>query len=108
MKVYVKLPDEDPQLWEIPNDLRSLQHIVGGFIETLTICRDVVLIFNEEGRLLHLPYNCQICGVDLVSPVIFAGIKDDDFSDIKYDDRILRAVFPKLYKGCAHHREATS
>lgn len=32
----------------IPNDLRTLQQLVGGYIETVTIATDAVVICNEE------------------------------------------------------------
>ncbi|MBS6476095.1 MAG: DUF3846 domain-containing protein, partial [Clostridiales bacterium] len=54
---------------------------VGGYIETVTLATDCVLIVNEEGRLLDLPYNCNICGLDLFGTVIVAGVDGDEFAD---------------------------
>ena len=42
---------------EVDNTLEALQKVVGGYIETCTICTDAVAIINEEGRLLGLPIN---------------------------------------------------
>ena len=71
-----------PVIIEIDNTLEALQNLVGGYIETLTVFEDAVLIFNEEGRLQGLPYNCTLCGVDLVGPVVLAGIDGDEFTDV--------------------------
>ncbi len=66
---------------EIDNTLEALQNLVGGYIETLTVFEDAVLIFNEEGRLRGMPYNCTFCGVNLVGPVVLAGVDGDEFTD---------------------------
>lgn len=41
----------------IKNELKALQETVGGYIETLTLAEGVVLICNEEGKLLKLEPN---------------------------------------------------
>lgn len=37
--------------------LRELQDIVGGYIETLPVANDQLMIINEEGKLMRLPIN---------------------------------------------------
>ncbi len=71
-----------PVIIEIDNTLEALQNLVGGYIETLTVFEGAVLIFNEEGRLRGLPYNITFCGVDLVGPLVLAGVDGDEFTDI--------------------------
>lgn len=39
--------------------LEELQAIVGGYIEVINLRDDKVMIINEEGKLMHLPYNHQ-------------------------------------------------
>ena len=59
----------------IENSLSNMQRIVGGYIETVNIAEDAVIVCNEEGRLIGLPENkslpvrgfcgdCFICGAD--------------------------------------------
>ena len=62
--------------------LEELQATVGGYIETVTIATDAVIICNEEGRLQGLPHNCRIFGVDFVGPILIAGVDEDEFSDL--------------------------
>ncbi len=31
---------------------------------------------------MGLPYNCDICGVSFVGPIIFVGIDDEEFTDV--------------------------
>lgn len=55
MKVIYKAPGCAPEPRDIPNTLEELQATVGGYIETVTIASDAVIICNEEGRLRGLP-----------------------------------------------------
>ena len=82
IKVIVKRPFEPVgRIREIDNTLKALQEIVGGYIETVTMTSDAVIICNEEGRLMGLPDNCSICGVNFVGTIIAAGVKRDRFTD---------------------------
>jgi hypothetical protein len=65
------------------NKLEAFQEFVGGYIETFTLQNDMVVICNEEGRLLDMKHNVVINGVAFVGPVIIAGVKGDEFSSIK-------------------------
>ena len=80
--VYVKEPGEAPEERVIDNTLEALQDIVGGYIETVTLSADLVIICNEEGRRLGLEHNCKICGVDFVGTIIIAGIYRDEFDNV--------------------------
>lgn len=82
IKVIIKRPDEDGHVAWISNTLDNLQRTVDGFIETITIARDLVIICNEEGRIKHLEPNCSIAGVSFVGTIILAGIKGEEFGDI--------------------------
>lgn len=81
IKVIIKQPGKEPYTAWISDSLENLQRTVGGYIETVTLATDCVLIVNEEGRLLDLPYNCSICGLDLFGTVIVAGVNGDEFAD---------------------------
>lgn len=58
MTVVYKEPGCAPEVREIGNTLRDFQTCVGGYIETITLATDAVIICNEEGRLMGLPHNC--------------------------------------------------
>ena len=68
------------------NTLKALQREVSGYIETVTIASDAVIICNEEGRILGLPDNCRVCGVDFVGTVLIVGTKGDEFCDVPEAD----------------------
>ena len=60
-------PNELPKKIIIKNTLKEKQKLVDGLIEYVYLpnCNDVVLICNEEGKLLGLPPNRDI-GYDIV------------------------------------------
>ena len=85
MKVLIKKPGRMSVLSEIENDLETMQNIVGGYIEVVTVQRfgkEVAVICNEEGRLQGLPFNCVVDGIPLVGTLIMCGVDGEDFTDI--------------------------
>lgn len=76
----------------VPNDLHTLQDLVGGYIETVTVQvgPQVIVICNEEARLKRLPYNCTIEGKDYTGkfdcpfygPILLVGANGDEFTDV--------------------------
>ena len=89
MKVLYKKPGEAPEIREVENDLKPLQELVGGYIETVKV-GDVVIICNEEGKLKGLPINFFVNAngyIDaIVGPAIFCRSEGFDFTDIKDED----------------------
>lgn len=80
MKAIIKKPNEQAEIIEIDNTLKSLQEAVGGYIETVTLAKDCCIICNEEGRLQGLPYNLNFCGITLVGTILFVGVSGDEFT----------------------------
>ena len=85
IRVLRKRPGEPWNLGLIQNDLESLQHFVDGYIETVTITSDLVLICNEEGRIRNMEYNTNILNLPIYGPIIIAGVNKDEFDDIPAD-----------------------
>ena len=82
MKAIRKQPGCAPEIIEVENTLEALQQEVGGYIETVTIASDAVVICNEEGVPLGMPYNCRFFGVDFVGTVLIVGTKGEEFCDV--------------------------
>ena len=89
MKAIRKEPGCEPELIDIDNTLKALQTEVGGYIETVTIASDAVVICNEEGRILGLPDNCRVCGVDFVGTIRVVGRNKDEFCDVPEADFLM-------------------
>ena len=98
IKAIIKRADSKPYVTWISNTLENLQNLVDGYIETVTLAKDMVIICNEEGRLLDLPRNCNICGVDFVGDILFVGVDKDEFSDVPIEFRDFKRLFPQLWE----------
>ena len=59
MKVIIVKPFTQPYIKEIKNNLRSMQEVVGGYIEVIYPFddRNIALVCNEEGKLEGLTPN---------------------------------------------------
>lgn len=89
MKAIRKKPGCAPEIIEVENTLKALQDEVGGYIETVTIASDAVVICNEEGRLCGLPYNCRFVCVDFVGTILVVGRNKDEFCDVPEADFLM-------------------
>ena len=82
MKAIRKKPGCEPELIDIDNTLKALQQEVGGYSVAVTLPYGAALICNEEGRILGLPDNGRVCGVDVVGTVLIVGTKGEEFCDV--------------------------
>ena len=92
ISALVKDPGRVPRHVWISNNLEALQKAVEGYIETVTLATDLVVICNEEGRLLGLPYNVTLCGTEFVGTILFAGVDGEEFTDAPEPDVLLRLL----------------
>ena len=99
-KIYVavKRPGEPPRHVWMSNSLENFQRYVGGYIEAVTVSSDLVIICNEEGRLLNLPYNCEYCGVDFVGTIVLCGFRGEYLTDCPWSIDELEAVLPDWFE----------
>lgn len=85
IRCFLKRPESDWYSTCSSTSLSNLQRIVGGYIETVTFPDlGVVVICNEEGRLLGLPYCCTIGGVDFCGPVAVFRPDGENLADVQY------------------------
>ena len=98
ISALIKRPGEPPRHVNVANNLEALQRNVGGYIETVTVASDLVIICNEEGRLMGLPYNCTICGVDFVGTILMVGVDGEDFADLPQPWPVMKKLFPQLWE----------
>ena len=103
ISVAIKRPGEPPRHVNISDRLESLQKNVEGFIEIVRITgTDLVIVCNEEGLINGMPYNCNICGVDLHGPIIICGERlgpdGGELCDLPCDWQTLKAFLPDLWR----------
>lgn len=84
MRVYIIPTKTPPHAHDIAkgDTLRSLQDIVGGFIETCAPLelreQGIELLANEEGLLIHLPYNNNLFPFFFVGTLVAVGVDRED------------------------------
>lgn len=74
----IKDPGKGPYVTHLDNTLKAFQSAVGGFIEVVNYKDGVILLVNEEGRLLHMPEN--ILGI--AGPIVAIRAKGEDFASV--------------------------
>ena len=74
MRAIKILPGGEPVFCEIENELSALQAAVDGYIDTVTLGNGIVVLVNEEGKLLGLPVNGQLLYWPLHRDVLFGTV----------------------------------
>ena len=64
----------------VKNELEALQETVGGYIQTLKFADGVVLICNEEGKLLKLEPNTHFYTIN--GDFLLVGVNGEEFGDL--------------------------
>ena len=89
MKILVVKPGCKPVAMEIDGTLKTMQNLVGGYIQAIYPFREeVALICNEEGHLLGLPMNRGLRDekgnlYDIISGTFFiCGVSGEDFASL--------------------------
>ena len=85
LKALKKCVGASWEVIEIADTLEDIQGEIGGYIETVTLADDVVILCDEEGRLKDLPDNCEIGGVMFVGTILIVGIDGDGFGSCPED-----------------------
>jgi transposase len=95
IRVLVVEPNMLPYEKVIPNRLKDKQELVGGNIEYTRVDNDesALLICNEEGKILGLPYNRDI-GHDVIAGTFIMVGDDPDIGE----DRSLTDEQVEKYK----------
>lgn len=82
MTAIIKRPGQPAFRREIDNTLEALQELVGGYIETVSIPGSIVMIVNEEGKILRLSINFHLnCGL-IHGTAVFVSVNGEDFCSL--------------------------
>ena len=74
IRVLMVRPGEKAEMVEMGDDLKSMQEMVGGYIEEyMPFEDDVALVCNEEGKVMNLPPSRAIYGEDGTMQDVIAG-----------------------------------
>lgn len=98
IKAIVKRPDETyGHVTYLSNNLKALQKVVGGHIETVTVGK-VVIICDEEGRDKESERNCAIPAGTMFPTMFYGtiavvGIDGDEFADVPIDFSTWKTIY---------------
>lgn len=96
MRIIFREPGKSPRTMIVPNDLETLQDLVGGLIEHIQLKPGLGLIINEEGKLRGMENNFFLPAINdmIVGPAVFVGEDGEEFSDIsEYDHAMIMMYF---------------
>lgn len=101
MRVVIKEPNKKAEIREINNRLEDFQSIVGGYIEVYPIrtdlpLEDILIILNEEGKLMDLEPNMIVGNELIVGNMIFVSEDNGDFKSLS-DDQLFFLKQNKLF-----------
>ncbi len=84
INVIIKRPQQELECKTIKNDLATLQEIVGGYIEAVSIDNNIDVICNEEAKILGLKPNIVIPYDYISGTAIFVGvdIEEGEFTSL--------------------------
>ena len=83
MEIVFKEPGKPVRGMVIDGSLQTMQQLVGGYIEHVSLGNSLGCLMNEEGKLLGLePNGFYYNGDPLVGNLIFLGEDGEEFTDI--------------------------
>ena len=106
MKIIFKAPGRVPEVRDIDGSLKTLQELVGGNIEPITLHNGMVILCDEEGKLRGKEPNIWLERIKdtLVGNVVFLGAEGEEFTDFPEEhlDAVL-AILPLIAVKEAKH-----
>lgn len=87
--VVVNIPKADTR-----GELKALQNIIGGYIETFRVAEDAVLLVDEDGYVKCLPPNpaaTLVAGKVILGTALLVGLAVNDDGEMCFTD------FPERY-----------
>ena len=97
IKVVMVEPMREPYPAEVENTLEGLQKAVGGYVETVYLEDYVVLVCNEEGKLIGLPGNRSL-GNDIIAGTFFVAGSNDDGEFVSLSEDKIRQYSDRFQK----------
>lgn len=67
-------------------DFEEIRDTIGGYVESIRISPDVMVLCDEDGTLKYLPFSCTLffhnMSIDLCGNVIIVGCNHGEFCDL--------------------------
>lgn len=100
LRAIIKSPDDlVGHMCNVSDRLEAMQEAVGGWIETVTLDRQVVIVCNEEGKIRGMEPNCAVCGIPFYGTIVAIGYDGKgNFADIPIKMPEWRSEYLKMKK----------
>ena len=82
MTAIIKNPGQPAFIRQIDNELSALQDLVGGYIQTVYLPHGVIMIVNEEGKLMNLKPNFRFGNDLIVGTAVFVSTDGEEFTGL--------------------------
>lgn len=84
LKIVLKKVGKEPTVETIENTLKAKQKLVDGLIEIVSVAKDILLVCNEEGKILNMPPNLLFDYDYIAGDCFFVGddYKNGDFKSL--------------------------
>ena len=86
MRIILYEVGKEPVVKEIENKLNPMKQIVGGWIEAFTQPNGIILVCNEEGKLIGLPMNRVMFNELIAGNFFLCRSNGEEFADVTDDD----------------------
>lgn len=98
IRVITKRVGQPPRVVWMSNTLEAFQKAVGGYIETVSLMSDLVIVCDEEGRINDKHYNCSFANIPFFGDIIVVNVFRDKFCSVGTDlYRILKSCVPEWW-----------
>ena len=82
MTAIIKNPGQPAFTRQIDNELSALQDLVGGYIQTVYLPHGVIMIVNEEEKLMGLKPNFRLEHDLIVGTAVFVSADGEEFAGL--------------------------
>ena len=82
MTAIIKNPGQPAFIRQIDNELSALQDLVGGYIQTVYLPHGVIMIVNEEGKLMGLKPKFRLEHDLIVGTAVFVSADREEFAGL--------------------------
>ena len=79
MTAIIKNPGQPAFTRQIENTLTAFQQLVGGYIQTINLPGRIIMIVNEEGKLMNLKPNFRFGNDLIVGTAVFVSADGEEF-----------------------------
>lgn len=108
IKVIIKQPGKEMKVGYIENELKTIQILVGGYIETIRPIQqnqNIIAVLNDCGKILNLEPNFLFNNSDIVVGNVIFTKSDDEGEFISLNEKDINEISKFLEKWSVQNNE---